>query len=134
MEVAKKAVFNTNNAGVWFSLGDGARIKLRLCTGEQFDKIREQTTEEIEVFKNVEGTPARFDKVKTNTKLENELFWDYVIETWENVANEEGILECTKENKIRLINRSPQFVEVLSGLVEKLRKSEVDKQEKTRKN
>lgn len=104
-------------------------LDVRACNKKQWDIIEDQTVSEKKKFKRDRYVPI----VKVNRNLQNELLWDYCITGWHGVAYDGKILECTKENKVMLLENSPQFMTFFTSCIEILEDIEVT-QEKKRKN
>ncbi len=111
--------------GKFFEMDGGGRVQLRTVPPEAFKAIRKQTVKKKVDFKKIEGTPVRLEHEEVDDDLQNELFWDYVIVSWENLFDaKEKPIPCTKENKALLMNRSPKFVVFISESLKTLNEDE----------
>ena len=121
--------------GTFFEMDGGGRVELRTLSYDALKKINKATTRKRVDFKKVEGNPGRFEYEEVNEELQNELFWDYCIMSWENLfdSNEKEI-PCTKENKILLMTRSPQFAKFISESLEILSEDEINQAKVAEKN
>jgi hypothetical protein len=105
----------------WFEMDGGGRVQIRALTPDDFRDIERQATKKRVEFKKVEGVPARFDVVESNEDLKNELFWDRVIVSWENLFDRDGKeITCTKENKVMLMLKVPSFASFVADSMSKL--------------
>jgi len=121
--------------GSFFEMDGGGRVELRTLSYDALKKINKETTRKRVDFKKVEGTPGRFEYEEVNEELQNELFWDYCIMSWENLFDlKEKEIPCTKENKILLMTRSAQFAKFISDSLETLGKDEANQAEAFEKN
>lgn len=120
------------NPAVWFDItGTDARIKIRLCSSEEFANINKQCNQKQIEYKL--GRRYEYDNID-NDKM-NELFWDYSIVTWENINDEtDKPIVCNKANKIMLMSKYPQFANFVADCLDKLSKWEIANKENEEKN
>ncbi len=105
------------NPGTFFQFEEGARICLRLCNADQYEKIRKQTTKKITSFKN--GQKMTTEEI--DDRAYNELLWDYMIVSWEGLDDDDGNpIPCTKEMKTLLMNESLRFAHWVSDRLREL--------------
>jgi len=123
------------SSGSWFEMDGGGRVELRTLSYDSLKKINKQSTRKRVDFKKVEGTPGRFEYEEVNEDLQNELFWDHCIVSWENLfdSKEKEIL-CTKENKVLLMTKSAQFAKFVADSLQTLNEDEVTQAEVAEKN
>lgn len=121
--------------GAVFEMDGGGRVELRTLSYDVLKKINKQTTRKKVDFKKVEGTPGRFEYEEVNEDLQNELFWDYCIVSWENLYDsKEKEIPCTKENKVLLMSRSTQFAKFVADSLATLGEDEKIQAAVTEKN
>lgn len=121
--------------GVWFEMDGGGRVQLRTLSYDILKQIKKQTTRKKVEFKKVEGTPGRFEYEEVNEELQNELFWDYCIVSWENLYDSKGKeIPCTKGNRILLMTKSSQFAKFVADSLATLGEDEKIQAEAAEKN
>jgi len=75
-----------------------------------------------------------FDQTPEQRKVERELIWDHAIVEWEGVLDKHGkVVECTIENKIRMMN-VPVFSRFVSRCLQLISGEIAEKKEEQRKN
>ena len=129
-------VFNLEEKpGAWFELEGGGRVQLRSISADDWKVIRKQTVKREVDFKRIDGKAERFEFEKVNDDLQNELFWDHVIQSWENFIDSKGEkIPCTKENKILLMSRSAKFVKFVSECLKQMADDDAAQAEALEKN
>ena len=121
--------------GTWFEMEGGGRVQLRTLTADDLKAIRKATVKKRVEFKKVDGTPGRFEVEETDEEKQNELFWDRVIVSWENLFDGKGeAIPCTKENKMLLIMRSLKFSKFVGESLKVLQEQEAELEEAREKN
>ena len=121
--------------GAWFDMEGGGKVQLRTLTTDEWKAIRKQTVKQKVDFKKVDGTPGRFPYEEVNEDLQNELFWDAVIVSWEKLFDGKGNeIPCTKENKILLMSRSAKFAKVVADGLKIMAEDETAQAEASEKN
>ena len=121
--------------GSSFDMDGGGRVELRTLSYDVLKKINKQSTRKKVDFKKVEGTPGRFEYEEVNEDLQNELFWDYCIVSWENLFDsKEKEIPCTKDNKVLLMTKSVMFAKFISDSLQILTESETKQAEALEKN
>jgi hypothetical protein len=121
--------------GKWFEMEGGGKVELRSLSYDALKKIDKQVSVKRVDFKKVEGTPERFEYKETNEDLQNELFWDYCIISWENLFDsKEKEIPCTKDNKVLLMTKSVMFAKFISDSLQILTESETKQAEALEKN
>ena len=109
------------NPGVWFSFDEddpqSGKICIRLANQAERDKIRKATRTQKEIFRQGQ----RFEVEKTNDDLFSEMLWDYCIVDWIDLEDDNGKpIECTKENKLKLMKEHVGFQLFVGQSIEKL--------------
>jgi hypothetical protein len=136
-------VFNIKgelNPGTWFYYDeedeDSGRVLLRTSNAKTLESIYKRTRKDAVDYRTIGGLAQRFEYQKiTKPDLENELLWDYCIMDWEGFKDADGnAIECTKENKVLLMNNSAEFLRFIGRSQTALRKIEVKYDEEEEKN
>jgi len=121
--------------GVWFDMEGGGRIQLRVHTVESMKQLEKQVSENKVEYKRIDGRAERFQFKKTDEDLQSELFWDWVIVSWEKFFDAQGKpIECNKTNKLLLVKRSTKFIKFVNESLEQLQNDETEHAEATEKN
>jgi len=127
----------------WFEMDGGGRVQFRIVSPAEFRNIIKKTVKQKEIFKKVEGTPARFDVERVDTDLQNELFWDAAIVSWDDFSfrhpDTKKVIHCTpktctKENKLLLVTRSKRFITFANESLKALAEDESKEAEVEAKN
>jgi len=128
-------VFNLEKQGVFFDMEGGGRVQLRFIDIEDWRAIRKQTIKKKVEYKRIEGKAERFDVEEVNEDLQNELFWDQSIVSWENFVDGNGKeIPCTKENKILLMSKSVKFAQFIGDCIKQMADDEKFQAEQSEKN
>jgi len=121
--------------GAWFDFDGGGRVHLRSMSADRLKAIRKQTVKVRVEYKRIEGRAERFEVDETNNELENALFWDYVIQGWENFFDSKGAeIPCTAEMKLLLLDRSAKFNAFVAEKLKFLAEEEGRQQEAAAEN
>jgi hypothetical protein len=119
------------NPGTWFDFEDGGRICLRSLSTEEATAISKKVTKTKVEYKQGQ----RFSFEETDDDKAFSLMWDSVIVAWEGIETADGKpLECTTENKLKLMRKSPVFTRTIRGFLEKLTELETTEKEAEGKN
>ncbi len=119
----------------FFEMEGGGRVQLKIVSAGEFKEIRKQTVKKRVDFKKVDGVPGRFPFEEVDEDLQNELFWDAVIVSWENFSNKKGDpIPCTTGNKILLMTRSNKFSKFVVDSLKTLAEEEAVQAEIVSKN
>ena len=125
--------FNSKNEGEWFQFIEGneeaGSICLRVIGPEQYREIERLT---VKTRKKVKKGVA-YDDVTTNEKLAAKLRWRYCIVDWKNIQLDGVDLECTDENKVKLVENM-DFLTIVGDFLEKLTEQNVALDEARLKN
>lgn len=123
------------NPGTWFPFQEGKTVEeaggicLRVLNRRKLREIEKQVTTrmaEVVVPKGAPvGTPGqRVEWSEVDSDLEDELTWDYCIVDWKGLVDENDVLiPCTKENKVRLMQDSLHFLRFV-----RVKQAELNKQ------
>ena len=97
------ARFNSENVGTWFYFDPNDESKggvcLRELSTEEHERIERLT---VKTRKKVIRGVAVDDK-KEDTELAHKLRWDYCIVDWKEVELDGHPLDCTKDNKVKMM-------------------------------
>lgn len=112
--------FNTKNEGKWFYFNeekkeDGGVCLRALTLGEAKNISKACSKKETKFVKKDVYQWQNIDDEKYNTML-----YDYCIVDWKNVVVDGKELECTKENKLLLVNNSNDFCQFVLKHLETL--------------
>jgi hypothetical protein len=119
------------NPGVEFFFDDNnvskGSVTLRVCPPDELTRI-EKITDEVKV-KYRRGQRHEY-KVRDEKKFDL-MLWDYTIVAWSGVTANKAPLECTAENKQRLMGGSAWFAGFVADRLEVLGEIQA-KQDKAR--
>lgn len=119
------------NPGIWFTHDEGGKIQVRAIPLEALKKIERQTTKKRVEYKRGQ----RLEYTDVDDEKQNELIWDYCIISWKNIEDDNGKpIECTKKNKIDLMNKSVVFATWVAESIEIAAESYHRAKEKSEKN
>jgi hypothetical protein len=76
----------------------------------------------------------RFEYEETDDELMNALMWDYQIVDWNIQTTDGEEIECTKENKVLMMEYSPEFADFFVECIDQLRRDEAKQVEDSEKN
>ncbi|MEN6615115.1 MAG: hypothetical protein ABFD12_01015 [Syntrophorhabdus sp.] len=121
--------------GAWFDMEGGGRVQLRPIPPSVLKDIRKQTVTKKVEYKRIEGKAERFEVEVINNDLQDALFWDYCIVSWEKVLDANGTpIPCTKENKLKLMTLSLKFTKIVGEGLKTLTDDEAGKAAELEKN
>lgn len=130
-----------DNQGQWYQFGEDsdASVCLRLCPLDVLSDIDKKTAVEKVEYRINDKTRQMERIVYSHTKdpnLRNELYWDYIIVDFKGFKNKNSgdDIPCTKENKILLMGRSPQFARFVVDKIEEMSNAANVRDEEVRKN
>ena len=90
---------------------------------------------------NKKATKQKWDKrarqmvTETDDELSFEMLHDYCVVDWEGIEDEKGkAIECTKENKVALLSKSPLFLQLVSDCLKQLNEQMEERREQAQKN
>lgn len=123
------------NPGVFFpfdefeNAGDG--VEIRLASAEIMEIINKKCTKKRVEFRRGQ----RYEVIEEDEKKRSNMLWDYVILNWKGLEDQEGNpIECTTENKIKLMRGSVKFSGFIGDCIEKLSESSSNLKEESEKN
>ncbi len=94
------------NPGVMFETEGGGKVWLRVCAGDDFRKIRKQTTKKKVEFRNNQ----RYEYEVVDEELQSRLLWDFCIVNWDGFYDGENhVIPCNIETKNLLMGQSLAF-------------------------
>lgn len=111
------------NPGTWFKFNEddpeSGSICLRVLNAGKLAEIRDKTIK-TEVEYRGEN---RYEYQKMDNAGRDNIIWDYCIVDWRDlVDDEENPIECTTENKIKLMNGHVGFSTFVESCMERLNK------------
>jgi len=111
------------NPGTWFSFDesdeDSGKISIRTINQEKLAEIRDKTMKTEVEYKG----DNRFEYIKTDNAKRDRIIWDYCIVDWQDLVDDDDIpIECTTENKIKLMNGHIGFSLFVESCLERLTK------------
>ena len=126
--------FSSDNTGTWFYFDSDNEelggVCLRVLAVEEFRRIERMTTKKSKKVRR----GVAFDDVKTDEKLASKMRWDYCIVDWKEVSIDGQPAECIAENKVKLMNKSPDFVDFINDSLEVLTETNKTLEEARLKN
>lgn len=126
--------FDTKNVGTWFWFGEqeeNGGVCLRVCAGKDIREIDRLTSQTKKEYKR--GNRHEYKVV--DEKMYDELLWDFCIVDWKQVGIDgRKDVECSKENKILLMNHSVEFASFVGNCLERLSETELTAGEAEEKN
>jgi len=112
--------FSSDNAGTWFYFDPANEalggVCLRVLSGEEFRRIERMTVKKRRRVKR----GVAFDDPQVDEKLASKMRWDYCITDWKQVEIDGQSAKCTAESKVKLMNKSPDFVGFINDSLEVL--------------
>ena len=95
--------FNSENLGTWFYYNPDDEsqggVCLRELSPDEYDRIEKMTVKKRRKFKR--GIP--YEDIQEDKKLADKMRWDYCITDWKKTNLDGQELECTAENKVRMM-------------------------------
>ena len=121
--------------GTWFDMEGGGRVQLKTLSAEGWKSIRDQSVKVVPEYRKLDGKWERFEVEKKDDDLQNRLFWDAVIVSWENLQNGKGQdIPCTPENKMLLMLTQHKFSRFVNECTDTLTKDESTRAAASEKN
>lgn len=107
---------NDLNPGIWFDhTTEDGRICVRAMPVDELTRAQKTAGKRKTEYKRGQ----RFSFIEMDDQLYNELIWDYCVVDWENITDFDGVsLECSRDNKIKLMNQSVIFAEWVGKCIE----------------
>ena len=113
--------FSSENEGTWFWFDednqDAGGVRLRELSTKEHQRIERTTVKHRKKFSH----GAAYDDLEVDEKLASRMRWDYTIVDWKEIELDGVKLECTKENKVKMMNVTDFvkfFVDSMEVLVE----------------
>ncbi len=111
--------FKSENNGTWYYFDEDNQeaggVCFRELATEKYEDIQRLTVKKKKKFKH----GIAYDDEQVNDRLASKLRWDYCIVDWKNIQIDGNVIECTSENKQKLI-KITDFVKFAADCVEKL--------------
>jgi hypothetical protein len=92
-------------------------VALRTLTVEKLQDISKACT--TIVYKKRRGGRREREEV-VDEKKSSRMQWDYIITGWGKTTDDGVELECTTDNKLLLMNKSPQFAMMIGEYLDSL--------------
>jgi len=118
------------NPSTRFNYNDEEWVELRICAGEDLDRIHKQTRKKVKEYKH----GVRYVWEDINDDLEIELMNDFAITNWHLVTPTGEDIPCTKEDKNLMMRRSVEFASFVTSCLQKLNEKFSLFQEEQEKN
>ena len=116
--------------GYWFDYVSGepkeGRVKIRVLDGDDVRVIEKATQKKGVEYKGPRGARQRFEFTDVDAALAHEMQIDLSIVEWENTSFNGKKLDCTKENKIMMVLKVPQFRKIYTDGIEKINNDDLD--------
>jgi len=92
----------------YFDDDEKAWIEIRMCAAEDHARIEKESTKVI-------NKPGRAATKVVDEKKKQKLLWDFIITNWGGIEDAKGeSIDCTTENKNRLMGGSIRFASFVS--------------------
>lgn len=123
------------NPGAWFNFDDEdsatGKILIRVLNSERLAEIRNKT-----IKTNVEYRgDKRFEFQDIDHSARDRIIWDYCIVDWTDLVDDDEIpIECTTDNKIKLMNEHIGFSLFVESCLDKLNAQSEKMSEYSEKN
>ena len=125
--------FSSKNDGTWCYYNeddhDQGGVCLRELSTDRYEQIERITVKTKKAFKR----GIAYNDVKTDEKLANKLRWDYCIVDWKSTGLDGVELECTKDNKVKMMKVN-SFIKFVADEIEKLSEMNIEIEEARLKN
>lgn len=126
--------FSCDNVGTWFHFDPANEtlggVCLKTITPEELRRIEQMTVRHRKKIKR----GIAYDDPEVNEKLADELRWDFCIVGWKEISIGGQPAECTKENKLKLMNGSEDFRKFIGSSLETLNETNRTLEEARAKN
>lgn len=118
-----------------FDLKDGGWIELRLLSVQDIKDMRDACIKTVAEYPMLDGKYQRFERMEFNSDLWDEIRYDRSIVAWGDIFDKnEKPIPCTKEMKVLLMTRVPEFIEAYDEGMKALKDAENTKAEEQEKN
>ena len=120
--MATSISFSNPNQGTWFFFNEedpeSGKICLRVLTTAKQDELNKKHTKEHDIVKK----GVHWKDFKTNNDAYRRDLWDYIIVEWVDLVDDDGVtpIECTIDNKVKLMSENVGFSLFVSNCIEKL--------------
>ena len=126
---------NEKTESGWFDLEGGGRVHLRLLDITDIRDMRKACLKTVPEYPKIDGKYQRFEGQEFDGDLWNEMLWDRTIIGWEGIFDrDERPIPVTKEHKVLLMMRVPEFVRVYEEGIKALKAAEEVRAEAAEKN
>jgi len=111
--------FDSSNIGTWFYFDPANEelggVCLRELTNDEVVRIERMTVKKRKKFRR----GIAYDDFDTDEKLASKMRWDFCITDWKEINLDSKPLDCTVENKVKIMNVI-DFAKFLVDSLEKL--------------
>lgn len=111
--------FSSKNEGTWFYFDPDREelggVCLRELSTDEHERIEKLTVKHRKKFKR----GIAYDDIETDDKLASKLRWDWCITDWKEVSLDGIALECTADNKVKMM-KIIDFVKHVANSIEML--------------
>lgn len=108
-----------------FDLKDGGWIDLRLLSLQDVKDLRDACVKTVAEYPMLDGKYQRFERMDFNSDLWNEMRYDRTITAWGDIFDKnEKPIPCTKEMKVALMTKVPEFIEAYTNGMKALKDAE----------
>lgn len=108
--------FSSTNQGTWFFYDpnneDLGGVCLRELTLDEAERIEKLTIKRRKKFKR----GVAYDDIQTDKKLASKMRWDFCITDWKETSLDGRELECTAENKVKMMKVTDFVKHVVDSL------------------
>jgi hypothetical protein len=118
-----------------FDLDGGGWVELRLLSVQDLKDMRDACIKMVAEYPMLDGKYQRFERMEFNSDLWDEIRYDRSIVAWGDIFDKnEKPIPCTKEMKVLLMTRVPEFIEAYDEGMKALKDAENTKAEEQEKN
>jgi hypothetical protein len=118
-----------------FDLKDGGWIELRLLSVQDIKDMRDACIKTVAEYPLLDGKYQRFERMDFNSDLWDEMRYDRTIVGWGDIFDKnEKPIPCTKEMKVALMIKVPEFITAYTEGMKTLKDAEKAKAEVQEKN
>ena len=118
-----------------FDLKGGGKLHLRLLSADDIKSMRKACMKKVVEYPLLDGKYQRFEDQDFDGDLWQEMLSDLTIIGWDDLFDRnEKAIPVTKENKLLLMTRVPEFTEAYMAGMKVLKDAESARQGQSEKN
>lgn len=118
-----------------FDLKGGGKLHLRLLSADDIKAMRKACMKKVVEYPLLDGKYQRFENQDFDSDLWQEMLFDLTITGWDDLFDRnEKAIPVTKENKLLLMTRVPEFTEAYMAGMKALKDAESARQGQSEKN